>query len=255
MKQSMSKQSLGDRMKEYEYAYNIRLPRRLPVIMRLDGRAFHTLTRKAEKPFDPVFIDIMNVAAVKVCEEIQGAQIAYIQSDEISILIHNYKTLESDAWFDNKIQKMVSIGASVASSVFSILANDHTYPFEELNLVQFDARVFVLPEQEVCNYFIWRQQDWERNSIQMLAQSLYSHKELHQKNQKDMQEMCFKKGKNWNDLPTNLKRGRCIYKVLAYHRLRDASEQIHKIWSIDNDIPIFTQDRHFIDKFLKVDEQ
>lgn len=234
MKQSMSKQSLGDRMKNYyENPFKIKLPMRMPVIIRLDGRAFHTYTRKCKKPFDSILIERMINTAKYLCENIQGAELAYTQSDEISILLHNYKRLNSGSWFDNEVQKIVSISAGMASSYFSMDAG---------KLLQFDSRVFVLPEQEVCNYFIWRQQDWERNSIQMLAQSLYSHKELHKKNNSQLQELCFKKGKNWNDLSIQIKRGTCIVK-----------DEID--WSIDYNIPIFTKERDYIEKRLSVIEK
>ncbi len=249
MKQSMDKPSLGDRMKHnYEKVFNIRLPRRMPIIMRLDGKAFHTLTRDFQKPFDDNFIGLMNYATGAVCEEIQGAQIAYIQSDEISILIHNYKRIASEAWFDNEIQKMCSVAASVASVAFSLRAKeDNLLPTLARSMNVFDCRVFVIPEHEVCNYFIWRQQDWERKSIQMLASSLYSHNQLHKKNQKDMQEMCFQKGKNWNDLPTHLRRGRCVSKV-GHGNFPDH-------WRVDNYIPIFTQDRMYIEQHLAVEDE
>ena len=234
MKQSMYKMSLGDRIKGYyESPFKIKLPMRMPVIIRLDGKAFHTYTKKYEKPFDSVLVARMVDTAKYLCENIQGAELAYTQSDEISILLHNYKRLNSGSWFDNEIQKIVSISAGMASSYFSMDSGE---------LVQFDSRVFVLPEQEVCNYFIWRQQDWERNSIQMLSQSLYSHKQLQKKNQSQLQELCFKKGKNWNDLSIQLKRGTCIVKN-------------EREWGIDYNIPIFTRNRNYIEKRLSVIEE
>jgi len=244
----MNKPSLGDRMKSaYEEVWKIRLPLRMPVIIRLDGRAFHTLTRKAVKPFDSDIITMMQKTAQYVCEEIQGAQIAYIQSDEISILVHNYKKLNSGAWFNNEVQKMCSISAALASSFFTYLLDDvnqkvshRGYSF--FPLAQFDSRVFVLPENEVCNLFIWRQQDWTRNSIEMLARSLYSHKECHKKNNADLQEMCFQKGQNWSKLPVHCKRGSCVYK------------NSEGKWCIDDKIPVFSKDRNFIEKYLKVEE-
>lgn len=257
------KNSLGSRMKQnYESVFKYKLPERTPVIIRLDGRAFHTLTSKADKPFDLNFIELMNETTKYLCENIQGTQIAYIQSDEISILLHNYKKLDSQSWFNNEIQKMCSISAGLASSFFTyqlfgmnLKLKHRGYTFPEI--VQFDSRCFVLPESEVNNYFVWRQKDWERNSVQMLAQSLYSHKELMNKNNSELQEMCFQKGKNWNNLSINLKRGRCcIYK--AVHKKIDfeiygtdlgSSMQ----WVIDNNIPIFTQDRNYIEKYLEVE--
>jgi len=234
--------SLGGRMKQnYESVFKYKLPERMPVIIRLDGKAFHTLTAKAEKPFDNYFIEMMNGTAKYLCEQIQGVQLAYIQSDEISLLLHNYKNLNSQSWFNNEIQKMCSISAGLASSFFTLNYNYELNLFENKRYVQFDSCCFVLPENEVTNYFIWRQKDWGRNSIQMLAQSLYSHKELQEKNNSELQEMCWYKGKNWNDIETSLKRGRCCV--------------FGSQWNIDNDIPIFTQDRNYIDEYLKVEAE
>ena len=232
--------SLGDRMKDYyENRWKISLPMRIPVILRVDGKSFHTLTRNFEKPFDFCFISVMNTVAKELCSNIQGAQFAFVQSDEISILLHNYKKLNSAAWFANEIQKMVSVSASIASVCFSFCASSI---FGRTMHAFFDSRVFVLPEAEVCNYFLWRQRDWERNSIQMLARSLYSHKELKGKKNSELQELCFKRGKNWNDLETFLKRGRCCINKEGMG------------WGIDNNIPIFSQSRYYIEKFLAIEE-
>jgi len=229
-----SKFSIGDRMKKYyEEAYKTVLPMRMPVIIRLDGRAFHTLTKNLIKPFDLCFISIMQETAQYLCTNIHGAQLAYVQSDEISILLHNYKRLNSQAWFGNEVLKMTSVSAGMASAFF-------TYRFQIPAV--FDSRIFVLPEDEVCNYFICRQQDWTRNSIIMLARSLYSHKECNKKNQNELQEMCFQKGNNWNDLETHLKRGTCIIKKDKY-------------WIIDTEIPIFTKNRNYIEQWLEIEEK
>jgi tRNA(His) 5'-end guanylyltransferase len=229
----MDKTSIGDRMKgNYENSFKTFLPKRMPVIIRLDGKAFHTFTRGMKKPFDENLIDAMNKTAIYLCENIQNAQIAYVQSDEISILLNNYKRLNTQSWFGNELQKIVSVSAGMASSYFSL---------EFGRLAAFDSRAFVLPESEVCNYFIWRQQDWERNSIQLLAQSLYSSKELHKKKCSDLQEMCFQKGQNWNNLNTNLKRGRCTIKYEGG-------------WITDNVIPIFKKERDYIENLLKIED-
>ena len=251
MRQSMDKMSLGDRMKTFYEAPNTDvLPMRLPVIMRLDGRAFHTLTKKLDRPFDGKIIDLMQNTAKYLCENISGAVFAYTQSDEISILIHNYKKLKTEAWFNNEVQKMVSISASIASSYFT--ANSDTI-FNKITIAQFDSRVFVIPESEVCNYFIWRQQDWERNSVQMLARSLFSQKECHKKNNSELHEMCFQKGKNWNNLPIYLKRGTGVFKE---ETKRDKNGELIERgkWIIDKKIPIFTKNRFYINNFLKVEE-
>lgn len=245
MKQSMNKMSLGDRMKEYyENSYRIYLPIHMPLIIRLDGRAFHTLTAKMEKPFDKIFINLMTDTAKYLCENVQGAEFAYTQSDEISIFIHNYKNLESQPWFGNLLQKIVSLSAAMASSYATL---QYLKVFNKERVIQFDSRAFIIPEYDLCNYFIWRQQDWGRNSIQMLAQSLYSHKDLYKKNKSDLQEMCFQKGHNWNDLSTSLKRGFCIIKKQNFE-----NGDIRNIWIIDNEIPVFSKDRDYIEKLLKI---
>lgn len=232
-----SKDSLGDRMKgNYENAFRVYLPKRMPVILRLDGKAFHTLTRKFSKPYDAIFMSMMDRTALYLCDQIQGAELAYVQSDEISILLHNYKRFTSEAWFDNNLQKMVSVGAALASSHFSRSTS------VILPLVQFDCRAFVLPETEVANYFIWRQQDWERNSVQMLAQSLFSHRELQGKNCKDLLDMCFERGHNWGDRSNSERFGRCI--------VRGENGG----WVVDSSIPIFKLDRSYVEKHLKVDD-
>lgn len=234
--------SLGDRMKDfYEGCYKIKLPRRMPLIIRLDGKAFHTFTRQFKKPYDNALMGLMNKTACHLCSEIQGAQMAYVQSDEISILTHNYKRLESGAWFENDLQKIVSVSAGLASSFFTH-AMFSTFEVIKHVPVVFDARAFVLPEAEVANYFIWRQKDWERNSVAMLAQSLFSHKELLNKSKEKQKEMCFLKGHKWEDLSEDLKNGRMILKVPTTNDWEAIPA------------PVFTKDRYNIEYFLKTEE-
>lgn len=200
----MAGDSLGDRMKSaYEDRNRIKLVRRTPVILRLDGRAFHTLTRNMEKPFDNNFINNMQKTAEHVFQNIQGAKACYTQSDEISILICDYDTVDTAAWFDYNVQKMVSIGASMASVFMSMRLQKP---------VEFDARCFNIPREEVMNYFRWRYNDWVRNSVQMLARAHFSHKELNHKGRADMHEMLHAKGVNWADLKPVQKNGTIILK-------------------------------------------
>ena len=205
------KDDLGDRMKSnYEDRTRYYLPRRTNTIIRLDGKAFHSFTRNLKKPFDYDLIEAMNYATLKLCENIQGAVLGYTQSDEISILLQDYKKITTDAWFDGNIQKITSISASMCTAYFNDFFKSKIY---NNKWAIFDSRVFVIPDIiEVENYFIWRQKDCVRNSISMLAQSLYSHKELNKKSQSDMQEMIFQKGENWNDEHSWVKRGRFVVK-------------------------------------------
>lgn len=231
----MKKLTIGERMKEnYELVWRQRLPSRMPVIIRLDGKCFHTFTKDMKRPFDNHLSSNMALLSKHLCQEIQTTQIAYTQSDEISLLLHSYKKLDTEPWVNNEVQKNVSIAAGIASSYFSLL-----YDKEAI----FDARVFVLPESEVVNYFVWRQQDATRNSISMLAQSLYSHKELIGKKSPELQELCFQKGINWNALDPIQKRGFCT---------RKDSEGV---WKTDDNTPIFTQDRDYIRNLLEVIEE
>lgn len=217
--------SLGDRMKEYEVVPDNYLVRRLPVIGRVDGKAFHTLTKGLEKPWDARFVACMQRTAAEVSKQLQGCQLVYVASDEISFLLTDYARAETEAWFGYRLQKMVSIAAAEASVIFSQL-------FGQPGL--FDARFFNLPPHEVVNYFIWRQQDCTRNSVSTLAQAHYSHTELLGKNTREMHEMLHKKSVNWNDLPVHLKRGACVVDGF-----------------VDLQTPIFTADREYIAKRLK----
>jgi len=206
------KDDLGTRIKEqYENRTRYFLPRRTYTIIRLDGKAFHTYTQKMEKPYDVGFIVVMDDTAKFLCEEIQGCKMAYVQSDEISLLLTDFATITTDAWFDGNIQKIASVAASMATAKFNKEANRSFV--SPTGLAFFDARVFTIPDPiEVENYFIWRQKDAVRNSISMHAQSLYSHKQLHGKSQADMHDMIHEAGENWNDLPDGFKRGRTIRK-------------------------------------------
>jgi len=220
------------RMKtNYEHRNQTFLTRRTPVIMRIDGKAFHTYTRGLQKPFDVGLIEDMNNTAIYLCQQIQGSKIAFVQSDEISILITDYDRLETNAWFDYSVQKMTSIAASLATAKFNQLrlsrhlseiwdtdADNETIlnlfsnNIDKLPTANFDCRVFNIPKEEIANYFLARQKDTVKNSIASVAQSLYSHKELEGKNGNEQQEMIFQKGINWNDFPSGHKRGRTVVK-------------------------------------------
>ena len=217
--------ALGARMKEqYENRTRYSIPRRTYTIIRLDGKAFHTYTRDCEKPFDKGLIKDFNDAALNVVSQIQGAQFAYVQSDEISILLTDFEDIGTQAWFDGNIQKMASISASLMTAEFNKLRHDRQVKYSLENnidfaesdrwkLAHFDSRVFTIPDRiEVMNYFIWRNQDCARNSSNMVAQSLYSHKELQGKSQSQVHDMLMEKGINWAEYDESLKNGRLIMK-------------------------------------------
>ena len=280
----MKRDDLGNRMKTfYEEISKIRLMRRCPVICRLDGKAFHTFTIGFKRPFDDVLIKTMQETAKYLCENIQGCQLAYTQSDEISLLLIDYQRFETSAWFDYEIQKMCSISASMATMAFnrifsetvSDLKVDNTKPMDRYfeavySGAMFDARVFNIPKEEATNYFYWRQLDASRNSIQMVGQANFSNKELQHKSYNDIQDMLMtQRGINWNDLPTYHKRGSCIIKedYFTYtdeHGMLieiDADEvgifvdelTVRNRWIIDKNIPIFKgEGREYIERFVNV---
>lgn len=260
----MSNDSLGDRIKSYEDSYRLSLPIRMPVILRIDGKAFHTYTRQCKKPVDQGLVDCMNATAKELCEHIQGTKLAYVQSDEISLLLTNYDSLYTQSWFDNNLQKMVSVSAGIASSTFTVNSwriwmGGVMAPvgLESIKPAVFDSRAFVLPKEEVVNYFLWRQQDATRNSVQMLARSLYSHKECENKNNSELQEMIFRKGVNWNDCPIPQKRGRCITKIStikpSYNPKTEQTVMSERSeWVVDNNIPIFSENRDYIQRLVDV---
>lgn len=234
------KNSLGIRMKEnYEKRFSQKLVKRTNTLIRLDGVCWHTYTKGLDKPFDQGLIEDMQETTRYLCKNIQGVKCGYTQSDEISLLLTDYDNLQTDAYFDGNIQKITSVSASMATAKFNELRfarfvkekaiigtqaqydlfldnfyDEYIYEFKNVpSLAFFDSRVFQIPEkEEVVNYFLWRQRDAERNSVSMLAQSLYSHKELFKKNSSQMQEMCFQKGYNWNDLEYYKKRGSFVIK-------------------------------------------
>jgi tRNA(His) 5'-end guanylyltransferase len=238
-------------MKTYEAVPKIYLTRRTPVIIRLDGCHFHTFTKGFNKPFDDVLVETMQDTTKYLCENIQGCVLGYTQSDEITLVLCDYMKLDTAAWFDNQVQKIVSVSSSLCTFAFNRFFEKNVYICDvdskkysrALKIgAAFDSRCFNVPKEEVCNCLIWRQQDATRNSIQMLAQSLFSHKELNGVTCKQAQDKMFtEKDVNWNDLKTYLKRGTCVVK--------DDSGK----WFIDKEIPVFTQDRDYVEKRIIFD--
>ena len=261
------KDEIGKRMKEfYENRTRIYLPRRTYSIVRVDGRSFHQYCKSLVRPFDMGLIDDMNETAKYLCKNIQGAEIGFVQSDEISILLTDFATHQTDAWYDGNIQKIVSVAASMATAKFNqlrmlreSLKEEYVSPdsgdtighvlwwniIRDFKLAEFDARTFTIPSKsETMNYFIWRQQDTVRNSISSVAQTLYSHKELNGKNMSVQQEMIFQKGQNWNNYDSVLKRGRFVFKE------RYDKQGAERTRWVAGECPTFTQDPEFLDLYI-----
>jgi len=196
--------SLGDRIKRYELVTRNFATQRTPLIIRVDGRAFHTFTKGMGRPFDSSLMDAMVDAAKDVAEEMQGFKAAYIQSDEVTFCLTDYDSLETQGWFNYNLQKVVSISSALMSVRLIKHLNTDKTPV-------FDSRAFNVPATDVINVFLWRAKDWERNSLQMYSRSSFSHKDLHGKNRSDMHEMLHKVGKNWTiDLSDQQKNGSFI---------------------------------------------
>ena len=278
----MKNDLLGDRMKDYENIERRYLTRRTPTLIRIDGKCFSSFTRGFQKPFDMILMQTMWETARYLCENIMGCKIAYTQSDEIQLLLTDYDNITTEAWFDKNVQKMCSVSASMATLAFNnsfknkldsyILDNEvnndtvtqsMTYS-KRINAALFDSRVYNIPKEEVCNAFIWRQQDATRNAIQMVGQANFSHKQLQNLNCNQIQEMLFQEKEiNFNDLPTYQKRGACIIKKTIIKEnekplmiggkesnLYFEGKIERKEWVVDKDIPIFTQDRSYIEEFI-----
>ena len=204
-------QNIGDRIKEnYEKRDKRYLTRRMPVIVRVDGRAFHTYTRGMDKPFDSTLMMSMTVAAQFLANAMQGFKVGYVQSDEASFLLTDYDKLETDAWFGYVQNKIESISASIMTAHFNRMMKSHV----DDKTAYFDARAFNLPREEVSNYFLWRAMDWERNSVSMYARAFFSHRELNKKRKGDIHEMLYQIGKNWaTDTTPREKNGTFVFKM------------------------------------------
>lgn len=255
----MDTTDLANRMKKYEAVSKDTLITRMPVILRIDGKAFHTFTRGFNKPFDFILAKSMQGTMKYLCENIQGCVLGYTQSDEISLALVDYKKFTSSAWFDNEIQKIVSIAASMATMefnrIFRLLAvKDGTAKYlDKAGMALFDCRAFNLTKEEVANYFYWRQLDAIRNSIQMVGQAYFSHKELQNKSCNEIQDMLMsQKDINWNDLLIEQKRGTCAIK----REYIDDDENRRTHWVIDTEIPIFKEEgRSYIENLVCIGEE
>lgn len=273
---------LGKRMKEYEERNRMYLQRRIPVLIRVDMRAGHTFLRGFTTPFDDIFMKSMQETAKYLCENIQNCKLSYQQSDEITLLLVDYDKLNTDCFFDYRVDKLCSIVASMATMAFNnifskyvkgfdlaLAYNDNGIDTEEnrklweiynkavIKGAMFDTRCFNIPKEEVTNNFYWRQLDASRNSIQMVGQANFSHKELQNKSCNDIQDMLMtQKGINWNDLPTYQKRGSCcIYVDMQDPKSISKGDKI-KGWIVDTDIPIFKDEgRNYIDKLVYVGQE
>lgn len=265
----MLRDELGDRMKTYEDVNRHYLIRRMPVIIRIDMRAGHTFTKGMQKPFDDVFMSSMQNTMKLLCENIPGCVFGYTQSDEISLLLIDYQTLSTSPWFDNGVNKLTSVSASMATLYFNKSFGKTTSQFlrniasaEELQQERsylavlqraeekgatFDSRVFNLPKEEVTNYFLWRQNDASRNSVSAVGQYYFTTKELKNKSCNQVQDMLMLQYNiNWNDFPVVQKRGCACLRA-------EETEEIRAHWAIDKEMPILKgEGRVYLDQLFLI---
>ena len=244
------KSAIGVRMKEnYEKPFKLFLSRRTYTMIRLDGKAFHTFTKGMNRPFDDLFVTCMDMTAKYLCENVQGCKLAYTQSDEITLVLSDFDTNQTQLMHGGSLQKICSISASMATAKFNQIFHGFR-PNQMIRLAMFDSRVFQISSRdEVINNLIWRQQDATRNSIGMASQALYSHKELMGVDTNQAQEMMFKKGVNWNDYPVRLKRGGVV-RPTTRTLTGPHGEYERKSWSMDPNTPIFSKNKEYFETLI-----
>jgi tRNA(His) 5'-end guanylyltransferase len=253
--------ALGDRMKRYEAVTQTNLPRRTYTILRVDGKSFHSWTRGLRRPYDTDLMELMDVAACQLCQQISGARFAFVQSDEINLLAVDFLDIKTEPWFDGNVQKWASVGASIATMAFNLALSIQKAAEcdpgrlidDKLPNAMFDARVFIIPDLiDVENYFVWRQKDATRNSVTMLAQHYASHKQLQGKDQSARQEIIHKAGDNWAKHPADFRHGRVVRRSDVGDWGRDIGKQpspeCYAVpnWHVDHETPIFTRKREYL---------
>ena len=265
--------SLGDRMKKYEDVSRFYLTPKQPAIVRVDGRAFHTYTKQkwCKKPYSDILIRAFQRTTLKVCEETMNVCFAFHQSDEVSFLLKDYERKEQQQLFGGNIQKIATTFASKFTAHFNQIMIDELRPDyndEYPALGEFDARVFTAPLHEATNYFIWRQQDWIKNSITQYSMSFFSDKQLHNKNSDEKKKMIIEKGeKAWDDLENHLKYGTFFRKEKVELKLNEVSEDQRKYinktelveipeyvvrnrWMCDFNSPILLNNKEYLEKIV-----
>lgn len=262
----MDKTSLGDRMKEYENVERKYLTRRLPVCIRIDGKAFHSYTKGFERPFYRPFREAMENTTLDLAGAVMGCKMAYTQSDEITLLLTDDDTLETQPWFGKNLQKIVSLSAAMAtyffnknvvSTIYQYLDRGEADKIIALNdawktkMAVFDARAWCVPHEEVLNTLVWREQDCLRNSIESAGQTYFSHKQLIGKSCNEIKEMLLKeKGINFDDYPTWFKRGVCAIKKPVKIITPDGKAIERNKFVLDYEIPIFNKSPEYIEDLV-----
>lgn len=265
--------NLEIRMKTYENVSKNKLMRRCPVAIRLDGCNFKSFTKGFDKPFYDVFMKSMQETMKYLCENVQGCVMGYAQSDEITLILVDYEHLNSEAWFDDEVEKICSVTAGMASMAFNRIFYENISEFISKNgylyvrimkneklinaykraLKQgayFDARCFNIPKEEVANLIYWRQCCGHRNAIQAAGCAYFSNKELLNKSGDEIIKMLKEKDIDWSAYSNDAVWGSCCVRNYRpnimpdnkrVHYMRDIGKR-EKTWIIDHHIPVFIGD-------------
>lgn len=253
---TVKKDSIGDRQKQYEEVQKHYLVPKMPFIIRVDGKAFHTYTKGFVKPFDNVMGAAMKRTMQSLCKDIPGAVLGYTQSDEITIVCKYTDRIKSQAWFGGRVEKIIAITASKATKYFNKYFRDevenqmmsindakllNVYT-KKIGEAEFDSRVFNIPEWDCINNIIWRQQDAIRNSIEAVGQANFSTKELHRVNCDGIKDkLKIEKGIDWHtDFTPYQKAGAFCYKGYKYVNVCGVQTQ-RSIWFLKDKEEIIVQ--------------
>lgn len=249
--------NLQERQKNYESFSDYSLTPRLPVIIRVDGKNFSNITRKCDKPYDPIIQAALVDAAAFAISDMQGAVFAYTQSDEITFILRNDQSLESTPWFQNRLLKISSITSSLVTLAFNNFLNLKGVSLAGPAL--FDCRVFVVPSiTEAVNNIIYRQGDCVKNSVSSAAQNLLTQKlgtsialkSLFKKKtdekRKLVKEVCNIDFDEY--FPSSFRHGVGIYKVPTL--INKENNIIRNKWFKDWDLPLFIENKPFISNLI-----
>lgn len=232
----------------------------VPCVIRVDGRAFSKLTKGFDKPFDNAFIKAMDACAKYLAENVSDCVLAYVQSDEISLVLK--PTI--NPWFDWRVEKLVSVTASMASVAFALEMEQASLAAENDSAIYmkasrmyptFDSRVLSLPKEKVADYLAWRQSDATRNAISQAAYYIVGKKATRKRTTAQMNEALFEKGVNFNEYEPRIKRG-AVIRQITYEKIGTnplTGEQIpctRRRWELDPNTPVFARDPSYLDGLL-----
>ena len=246
--------SVIEKLKAYEQRTDTKLSVDMPIILRIGGKSFKTLTKNCDKPFDDVVARAMYKTMLELCKNIPYCVLGYTYSDEITLLIVNKGLDGATPWYENRAQKLCSVTASMATAQFCKFFVEYTKLYNrelsiDLGLVAFDCRCFNILENDVIEYFIWRQKACVRHAVMGIAHTMYSNKELYKKSDGTVRKMIKEKtGKAFAGVEPGYCYGFCAVRRLV----RLPSLNVRNMWTIDKDVPKFWREPMYIQDCLYV---